>query len=48
MHRQHDEKVPNDAYAFHLLTDNLDKLPGTLKAHSKEVAANRLVTDEVV
>ena len=26
-----EEKVPNYAYAFHLLTDNLDKLPGTLK-----------------
>ena len=33
-----EEKVPNYAYAFHLLTDNLNKLPGTLKASSKEVA----------
>ena len=33
-----EEKVPNYAYVFHLLTDNLDKLSGTLKATSKEVA----------
>jgi hypothetical protein len=33
-----EEKVPNYAYAFHLLADNLDKLLATLKACSKEVA----------
>ena len=48
MHHQHDEKVPNDPYDFQLLADNLDKLSGTLKVHSKEVATNRLVADEVV
>ena len=33
-----EEKVPNYAYTFHLLADNLDKLPGTLKVASKEIA----------
>ena len=33
-----EEKVPNYTYVFHLLVDNLDKLSGTLKAASKEVA----------
>jgi hypothetical protein len=37
--RSQEEKVPNYAYVFHLLTDNLDKLAvGTLRAASKEVA----------
>ena len=43
-----EDKVPNYAYAFHLLADNLDKLPATLKACCKEVAANKEVADEVV
>ena len=41
-----EDKVPNYAYAFHLLADNLDKLPATLKACCKEVAANKEVADE--
>ena len=32
-----EEKVPNHTYAFYLLADNLYKLPGTLKAASKDV-----------
>ena len=36
--RPQEEKVPNYAYAFHLLTDNLNKLSGTLKVASKEIA----------
>ena len=38
INRPQKEKVPNYAYVFHLLADNLDKLSGTLKAASKEVA----------
>ena len=41
-----EEKVPNYAYAFHLLTDNLDKLSGTLKASSNEVGATKEVADK--
>ena len=44
--RPQEEKVPNYAYAFHLLTDNLDKLLGTLKPGSKEVAATKEVVDK--
>ena len=40
------EKVPNYADAFHLLTDNPDKLLGTLKPGSKEVAATKEVVDK--
>ena len=36
--RPQEEKVPNYAYVFHLLNDNLDKLMGILKSASKEVA----------
>jgi hypothetical protein len=34
--RAQEEKVPNYAYVFHLLTVNLDKLPGTLKVADKK------------
>ena len=36
--RPHEEKVLNYVCAFHQLADNLDKLSGTLKVTSKEVA----------
>ena len=38
INKPQEDKVSNYAYAFHLLTNNLDKLSGTLKVASKEIA----------
>jgi hypothetical protein len=40
-----EEKVPNYAYVFQLLTDNLDKLSGILKVASKEVGDKKGVSE---